>query len=195
MDQNTHESNKIDCPRIEKAVREILFAVGEDPDRQGLAETPRRVARMYAELFSGLSEDPRKHVNKFFTEEKYDEIILLKDIPFHSMCEHHLLPFMGHAHIAYLPRGKVIGLSKLARIVTSFARRPQMQERLTYQVAEFIMKEVDAQGAAVVMKASHTCMTIRGVKKAGSSMITSAMLGVFRSDVRSRNEVMSLIAL
>ena len=195
MDQNTHESNKIDCPRIEKAVREILFAVGEDPDREGLAETPRRVARMYAELFSGLSEDPRKHVNKFFTEEKYDEIILLKDIPFHSMCEHHLLPFMGHAHVAYLPRGKVIGLSKLARIVTSFAQRPQMQERLTYQVAEFIMKEVDAQGVAVVMKASHTCMTVRGVKKAGSSMITSAMLGVFRSDVRSRNEVMSLIAL
>ena len=195
MDQNTHESNKIDHPRIEKAVREILLAVGEDPDRQGLADTPRRVARMYAELFSGLSEDPRKHVNKFFTEEKYDEIILLKDIPFHSMCEHHLLPFMGQAHVAYLPRGKVIGLSKLARIVTSFARRPQMQERLTYQVAEFIMKEVDAQGVAVVMKASHTCMTVRGVKKAGSSMITSAMLGVFRSDVRSRNEVMSLIAL
>ncbi|MCH9022248.1 MAG: GTP cyclohydrolase I FolE [Planctomycetes bacterium] len=195
MDQNTHESNKIDHPRIEKAVREILLAVGEDPDREGLADTPRRVARMYAELFSGLSEDPRKHVNKFFTEEKYDEIILLKDIPFHSMCEHHLLPFMGQAHVAYLPRGKVIGLSKLARIVTSFARRPQMQERLTYQVAEFIMKEVDAQGVAVVMKASHTCMTVRGVKKAGSSMITSAMLGVFRSDVRSRNEVMSLIAL
>jgi len=195
MHQNTHESNKVDCPRIEKAVREILFAVGEDPDREGLAETPRRVALMYAELFSGLSEDPRGHINKFFTEEKYDEIILLKDIPFHSMCEHHLLPFMGHAHVAYLPRGKVIGLSKLARIVTSFARRPQMQERLTYQVAEFIMKEVDAQGVAVVMKASHTCMTVRGVKKAGSSMITSAMLGVFRSDVRSRNEVMSLIAL
>lgn len=195
MDQNTLESNKIDCPRIEKAVREILSAVGEDPDREGLTETPRRVARMYAELFSGLNEDPRKHVNKLFTEEKYDEIILLKDIPFHSMCEHHLLPFMGHAHVAYLPRGKVIGLSKLARIVTSFARRPQMQERLTYQVAEFIMKEVDAQGVAVVMKASHTCMTVRGVKKAGSSMVTSAMLGVFRSDVRSRNEVMSLIAL
>ena len=195
MDQNTLESSKIDCPRIEKAVREILSAVGEDPDREGLTETPRRVARMYAELFGGLSEDPRRHVNKLFTEEKYDEIILLKDIPFHSMCEHHLLPFMGHAHVAYLPRGKVIGLSKLARIVTSFARRPQMQERLTYQVAEFIMKEVDAQGVAVVMKASHTCMTVRGVKKAGSSMITSAMLGVFRSDVRSRNEVMSLIAL
>jgi GTP cyclohydrolase I len=182
----------VDTARIERAVREILLAVGEDPQREGLLTTPQRVARMYAELFGGLHDDPRRHVEHVFTE-NYDEIVLLKDIPFYSMCEHHLLPFMGQAHVGYLPRGKVVGVSKLARIVSAFARRPQMQERLTTQIAEFLMKEIDARGVAVVLEATHTCMTIRGVKKPGSVMVTSAMLGVFRSDARSRNEVMSLI--
>ncbi len=182
----------VDTRRIEAAVREILIAVGEDPDREGLAATPERVARMYAELFGGLHTDPKVHVGKVFTE-NYDEIVLLKDIPFHSMCEHHLLPFMGTAHIAYLPRGKVLGVSKLTRILSCFALRPQVQERLTNQVAEFIMKEVDARGVAVVVEATHTCMTIRGVKRPGAVMVTSAMLGTFRSDARSRSEVMSLI--
>ncbi len=182
----------VDKKRIEAAVREILIAVGEDPDREGLQATPERVARMYEELFSGLHSDPKVHVGKVFTE-NYDEIVLLKDIPFHSMCEHHLLPFMGKAHIAYLPRGKVLGISKLTRVLSSFALRPQVQERLTNQIASFIMNEVDARGVAVVMEATHTCMTVRGVKKPGSVMVTSAMLGIFRSDARSRSEVMSLI--
>ncbi len=189
---DTPQEYQVDTQRIENAVREILFAIGEDPDREGLRETPNRVARMYKELFKGLSQDPRRHIEKVFTE-NYDEIVLLKDIPFHSVCEHHLMPFMGHAHVGYLPRGKVLGLSKIARIVEDFANRPQVQERLTTQIAEFIMNEVQARGVAVVMEATHTCMTIRGVKKPGSVMVTSAMLGVFRSDVRSRTEVMSLI--
>ncbi len=185
--------HSVDKPRIEKAMREILLAIGEDPDREGMKDTPARVARMYEELFAGINDIPVRHVENVFTE-NYDEIVLLKDIPFFSMCEHHLLPFMGKAHVGYLPRGKVIGISKLARIVDSYARRPQVQERLTTQIAEFLMKEVDAQGAAVVIEATHTCMTIRGVKKPGSEMVTSAMLGRFRSDARSRSEVMSLIS-
>ncbi len=194
MQSDVPENSNVDLERIEKAVREILLAVGEDPDREGLTKTPSRVARMYAEMFEGLSIDPKIHTETVFTE-NYDEIVILRDIPFHSMCEHHLLPFMGHAHVAYIPKGKVLGLSKLARIVTAFARRPQMQERLTHQIANFIMDEVDALGVAVVMKASHTCMTVRGAKKAGASMITSAMLGSFRKDIRSRNEVMGLISM
>ncbi len=188
----TEPQNKIDHLRIQNAVREILLAIGEDPDREGLAQTPERVARMYAELFAGINTDPRKHTAKAFTE-NYDEIVLLKDIPFHSMCEHHLLPFMGTAHIGYLPRGKVIGVSKLARIVTHFAQKPQLQERLTNEIAHFLMQEIDARGVAVVMEATHTCMTIRGVKKPGSTMVTSAMLGAFRSDARTRAEIMSLL--
>jgi GTP cyclohydrolase I len=193
MSESNIELPAVDQPRIEKAVREILLAVGEDPGREGLIKTPSRVARMYVEMFSGLREDPKIHTKSVFTEKKYDEIVLLKDIPFHSMCEHHLLPFTGFAHVAYMPSGKVLGLSKLARIVETFARRPQMQERLTTQVAEFIQDEVDARGVAVVIKASHTCMTIRGVKKSGATMVTSSMLGIFRSDARSRTEVMSLM--
>jgi len=192
MNKSQEEQKQIDIVRIEKAVREILLAVGEDPDREGLQNTPNRVARMYTELFSGMTDDPSRHVQQVFTE-NYDEIVLLKDIPFYSICEHHLLPFIGHAHVAYVPRGKVIGVSKLARIVASFARRPQVQERLTTQIAEFLMEKLNARGAAVVMEAAHTCMTIRGVKKPGSTMVTSAMLGLFRSDARSRSEVMSLI--
>jgi GTP cyclohydrolase I len=192
MDKAMKIQKEVDIARIENAVREILTAVGEDPDREGLKSTPNRVARMYEELFSGITDDPTRHVTQVFSE-NYDEIVLLKNIPFYSMCEHHLLPFMGHAHVGYVPRGKVLGISKLARIVASFAHRPQVQERLTTQIAEFLMEKIDARGAAVVMEATHTCMTIRGVKKPGSTMVTSAMLGLFRSDARSRSEVMSLI--
>ncbi|RKY10819.1 MAG: GTP cyclohydrolase I FolE [Planctomycetota bacterium] len=192
MSKNKKNNTNIDLSRIENAVREILSAIGEDPNREGLTATPKRVARMYQELFEGMNDDPRRHVQRAFTE-NYDEIVLLKDIPFYSMCEHHLLPFIGQAHLGYVPRGKVIGVSKLARIVRSFARRPQVQERLTTQIAEFLMQEIDAQGVAVVLEASHTCMTIRGVKKPGAVMVTSAMLGLFRKDARSRAEVMSLI--
>ncbi len=193
MNDNEKDNNSsVDTIRIEKAMREILLAIGEDPDREGLAKTPERVARMYKELFSGMYDNPVRHAERVFTE-SYDELVLLKDIPFYSMCEHHFLPFMGIAHVGYLPHGKVIGVSKLARIVSGFARRPQVQERLTTQVAECLMNEMDARGVAVVMEATHTCMTIRGVKKPGSTMVTSAMLGRFRSDARSRSEVMSLM--
>ena len=182
----------MDLKRIENGVREILLGLGEDPAREGLQNTPRRVANMYAELFSGMSDDPKKYVDQAFTE-NYDELVLLKDIPFYSMCEHHLMPFIGQAHVGYVPDGKIIGVSKLARIVECFARRPQVQERLTNQIAEFIMMSVKAKGVAVVIKATHTCMTIRGVKKPGSIMVTSSMLGLFRKDARSRSEVMELI--
>jgi GTP cyclohydrolase I len=185
-------ATKIDQPRIERAVREILSAVGEDPDREGLRETPARVARMYAELFSGLHEDPRKHLKKVFTE-KYDEVVLVRDISFNSMCEHHMLPFMGKAHIGYVPNGRVLGLSKLARVVEVVSRRPQVQERMTETIADLMVEELDAKGVAVVIEASHSCMTIRGVRKPESLCITSALRGLFRSNVSSRSEVLSLI--
>lgn len=182
----------VDKPRIERAVREILLAVGEDPDREGLQETPARVARMYAELFAGLHEDPRQHLRKVFTE-KYDEIVLVRDIRFQSMCEHHLLPFHGKAHIAYVPNGKVLGLSKLARLVESVSRRPQVQERMTEQIATFMAEQLGPKGVAVVLEAEHSCMTIRGVRKPGSRCVTSAMKGLFRENVSTRAEVMHLI--
>jgi GTP cyclohydrolase IA len=182
----------VDLPRIERAVREILAAVGEDPQREGLLETPARVARMYAELLSGLREDPRQHLKKFF-QEKYDEIVLVRDISFNSLCEHHLLPFIGHAHIGYMPNGRVIGLSKLARVVEVVARRPQVQERMTETIADLLVEELDAKGVAVVIEASHSCMTIRGVRKPGSVCVTSAMKGIFRANLSSRSEVMTLI--
>ncbi|MBX7166897.1 MAG: GTP cyclohydrolase I FolE [Pirellulales bacterium] len=182
----------VDQARIARAVREILAAVGEDPDREGLRETPARVARMYAELFAGLHEDPRVHLQKFFTE-KYDEVVLVKDISFNSMCEHHMLPFIGQAHIGYVPNGRVIGLSKLARVVDVVARRPQVQERMTEQIADLLVEELDVKGVAVVIEASHSCMTIRGIKKPGSLCVTSAMRGIFRSHLSSRTEVMTLI--
>ena len=182
----------VDHPRIEKAVRDILHAVGEDPDREGLLETPARVARMYAEMFSGLSQDPREHLKKAFTE-KYDEIVLVRDIAFNSVCEHHLLPFMGHVHIGYLPDGQVLGLSKLARVVEVLSHRPQVQERMTEQVADLLENDLGAKGVAVVVEATHTCMTIRGVRKPSSECVTSAMKGLFRSNVSSRAEVLSLI--
>src|SRR5258707_10714290 len=182
----------VDLPRIERAVREILAAVGEDPDREGLLETPARVARMYAEMFSGLAQDPRIHTQKFFSEQ-YDEVVLVRDISFCSMCEHHLLPFIGTTHVAYIPDGKVIGLSKIARVVEVISRRPQVQERMTEDIANLLVDELGAKGVAVVIEASHSCMTIRGVRKPGSSMVTSAMKGVFRSNLSSRAEVMQLI--
>jgi GTP cyclohydrolase I len=186
------DDSGVDQPRIERAVREILAAIGEDPEREGLRETPARVARMYAELFRGLHEDPRELLKKFFSE-KYDEIVLVKDISFNSMCEHHMLPFVGKAHIGYAPAGKVIGLSKLARVVEVVARRPQVQERMTEQIADLLVEELGAKGVAVVIEATHTCMTIRGVRKPGSVCVTSAMKGIFRANLSSREEIMTLI--
>jgi GTP cyclohydrolase IA len=182
----------IDKQRIEKAIREILEAVGEDPSREGLVETPARVARMYEELLGGMREEPAAHVQRVFTED-YNEIVLLRDIPFFSMCEHHMMPFIGSANVAYLPAGKVLGVSKLARIVECFARRLQVQERLTMQIADFLMENTKPQGVAVVLEASHSCMTIRGIKKPGSMMVTSALRGIFIRDPRSRSEVMTLM--
>jgi GTP cyclohydrolase IA len=185
-------TDHIDLPRIEAAVREILIAVGEDPDREGLHETPRRVARMYAELFAGLHEDPRVHLRKSFVE-KYDEIVLVRDISFNSLCEHHMLPFMGKAHIGYLPDGRVVGLSKLARVVESVARRPQVQERMTETIADLLMSELHAKGVAVIVEAVHTCMTIRGVGKPGTVCVTSAVKGAFRTKPTTRAEILTLI--
>ncbi len=182
----------MDLERIENAVREILIGVGEDPDREGLRETPSRVARMYQELFRGLKGDPAEHLQTSFTE-VYDELVVLRDISFNSMCEHHLMPFQGKAHVAYLPDGQVVGISKLARVVDGFAYRPQVQERLTSQIADLLMEKLQAKGVAVVIEATHACMTCRGIKKSGSIMVTSAVRGRCRSDARTRNEVMSLL--
>lgn len=182
----------VDQERIQRAVREILLAVGEDPDRSGLLETPARVGRMYAEMFAGLHSDPGRHLKRVF-EEQYDELVLVRDISFNSMCEHHLLPFMGVAHVGYLPRGKVVGLSKLARVVDEISRRPQVQERMTHQVANLVFEELDAKGVVVVIEAEHTCMSIRGVKKPGSLTITSAVRGICKSNESTRAEVLSLI--
>lgn len=185
-------NRKVDIARIEKAVREILLAVGEDIEREGLKGTPERVAGMYAELLAGMREDPKQHLSSIFTE-NYDEIVLLRDVPFYSICEHHLMPFIGSVHIAYLPSGAVLGVSKLARIVDCFARRLQVQERLTDQIADFIMDSLKPKGAAVVLEASHSCMTIRGIKKPGSVMVTSSLRGIFKKDPKSRSEVMGLM--
>ena len=183
---------RVDIERIEKAACEILLAVGEDIEREGLKETPRRMANMYAELLAGMGEEPKKHLRSVFSE-NYDEIVLLRNIPFYSVCEHHLMPFIGKAHVGYLPAGSVLGVSKLARIVDCFARRLQVQERLTNQIADFIMNNLKPKGVAVVLEASHSCMTIRGIKKPGSVMVTSALRGIFRKDAKSRNEVMGLM--
>jgi len=182
----------VDIERIEKAVTEILSAVGEDVGREGLKGTPQRVARMYAELLDGMREDPKEHLRSVFSE-NYDEIVLLRNIPFYSICEHHLMPFIGSAHVAYLPAGVVVGVSKLARVVDCFARRLQVQERLTDQIADFIMSSLKPKGVAVVLEASHSCMTIRGIKKPGSVMVTSALRGIFKKDPKSRSEVLGLM--
>ncbi|MBX3379078.1 MAG: GTP cyclohydrolase I FolE [Phycisphaeraceae bacterium] len=182
----------MDLPRIERAVREILIAVGEDPDREGLRKTPNRVARSYAELMSGLPIDPQVYMRTVF-KDGYNQVVLLRNIPFHSMCEHHLLPFTGRAHVAYLPDGKVLGLSKIARLVDAFSMRPQLQERLTDQIADAIMEGLQPRGAVCVVEATHNCMTTRGIKKPGSTMVTSAIRGIFQTDPSSRGEVLALL--
>lgn len=182
----------MDKQRIEAAVREILIAIGEDPDREGLAETPSRVARMYEEIFGGLEDDPTRHLKLF--EESSEEMVVVRDIPLYSMCEHHLIPFLGKAHIAYIPSdGRVIGLSKLARIVDCFARRPQLQERLTSQVADFLYENLQPMGVAVVIEAEHLCMTMRGARASGAKTMTSALRGTMRSNAKTRAEAMSLL--
>lgn len=186
------DARSIDQPRIEAAVREILAAIGENPDRDGLHDTPGRVARMYAEMFGGLHVEPGRHLHRVF-EEQYDEMVLVRDITFHSMCEHHLLPFIGTAHVGYIPRGRVTGLSKLARVVDEVARRPQVQERMTHTIADLIESELDAKGVIVVLEAEHTCMTIRGVRKPGALTLTSAVRGLLKQNQSSRAEAMALI--
>jgi len=186
------ETFSVDVPRIERAVRELLLSIGEDPDREGLVKTPNRVARAYAEMTAGLRENPKLHLQTVFTE-NYDEVVLLRNITFNSMCEHHLLPFTGRAHVAYLPDGKVVGLSKLARLVDGFARRPQVQERLTTQIADALMEELSPLGSACVIEATHMCMTLRGAKKTGAVMVTSALRGIFKENASSRHEIMALI--
>ena len=182
----------MDLPRIEAAVREILLAVGEDPEREGLQDTPARVARMYAEMFAGLHQEPRIHLRRVFNQ-KYDEMVLVKDIHFESMCEHHLLPFIGKAHVAYLPNGKVVGLSKIPRVVEALSKRPQVQEKMTEDVADLLMGELNARGVAVILEAMHTCMAIRGVRKTDSVTTTSAMRGTFRTNPSTRSELLALV--
>lgn len=183
----------VDHEKIEHAVRLILEAVGEDPEREGLRETPARVARMYEEIFAGIGEDPAKHFSAIFSEE-HEEIVIVKDIPFYSMCEHHLVPFFGKAHVGYIPRdGKVVGLSKLARAVETVAKRPQLQERMTAQIADAIMQRLEAHGAIVVIEAEHLCMVMRGVKKPGSKTVTSAVRGIFAENAMARTEALALI--
>ena len=185
----------VDIERISAAVVEILEAIGEDPQREGLLRTPERVANMYAEVFAGLREDPEHHLEVQF-EAEHDEMVMVRDIPFYSMCEHHLLPFVGQAHVAYVPgeAGKITGLSKLARLVEAYARRPQVQERLTSQVADKLMEVLDPRGALVVVEAEHHCMSMRGVRKPGSLTITSAVRGIFLSDA-TRAEALQLIGM
>lgn len=186
--------DKIDQARIEAAIRELLIGIGEDPDREGLLETPNRVARACAEVFGGLHEEPSEHLLKQFHEAENEEMIIVKDIPFSSMCEHHLLPFTGKAHVAYIPkRGRITGLSKIARCVEGFARRPQVQERLTRQVADAMVESLDPRGVLVVIEAEHSCMTLRGIKKPGSVTVTSAVRGVFKTDLKTREEGLRLL--
>jgi GTP cyclohydrolase I len=183
----------VNLEQIQDAVRLILEAIGEDPNREGLLDTPKRVAKMYAEVFQGLNQDPKEYFATVFSEE-HEELVLVKDIPFYSMCEHHLIPFFGVAHVAYIPKGgKVTGLSKLARAVEAVAKRPQLQERITSTIANSIMDTLAPYGAMVVVEAEHMCMTMRGVKKPGSKTITSAVRGCFEKDATSRAEVLSLI--
>jgi GTP cyclohydrolase I len=185
---------EIDLARIEKAVRELLIAIGEDPDRDGLQRTPRRVAEMYAEIFSGLHEDPKQHLVTTF-EANHDEMVLVRDIPLYSVCEHHLIPFHGLAHVAYIPGadGRITGLSKIARLVDGFAKRPQVQERLTTQIADAITETLNPSGAFVLIEAEHLCMSMRGVRKPGAKTVTSAVRGLFKDNPATRAEVMSLL--
>ena len=182
----------LDRERVKAAVTELLHAVGEDPAREGLLDTPRRIADMYEEIFGGLTVDPVDYLKVGF-EVAHDEMVILRNIPFYSMCEHHFLPFHGEAHVGYVPDGRIVGISKLARVVEGFARRPQIQEQLTSQVAEAIMQTLKPDGVAVVIEAEHLCMTMRGVKKPGSRMVTSAMRGDFRVSSVTRAEFLSLV--
>ncbi|MGX1263950.1 GTP cyclohydrolase I [Rossellomorea marisflavi] len=184
---------EVNYRQIEDAVRLILEAIGDNPNREGLLDTPKRVAKMYAEVFSGMHQDPKEYFETIFGED-HEELVLVKDIPFHSMCEHHLVPFFGKAHVAYIPRnGRVTGLSKLARAVETVAKRPQLQERITSTVADTIMETLDPHGVMVVVEAEHMCMTMRGVKKPGASTVTTAVRGSFKEDAQARNEVLSFI--
>ena len=183
----------IDQGRIEEAVRSLIAAIGEDVEREGLRETPRRIAQMYEEIFGGLRMDPREIMEVTFAEDQHDEMVVLRDIPFYSVCEHHLLPFHGVAHVGYLPTGRLVGLSKLARVVDAFAKRPQLQERLTGQIADCIMDALEPMGVGVIVEAEHLCMTMRGVRKPGTRMITSAMRGLFRRRPATRGEFLSLV--
>lgn len=183
----------IDEEKIQIAVKMILEAVGEDTEREGLRDTPLRVAKMYSELFSGLHRDPKDELEVYFNED-HEEMVLVRDIPFYSMCEHHLLPFMGRAHVAYIPRnGRLTGLSKLARVVETVSKRPQLQERITSEIADTIMEVLNPHGVAVVIEAEHMCMSMRGVRKPGAITVTSAVRGIFRTNEASRAEVLSLI--
>jgi len=183
-----------DRERIERAVREILLAIGEDPDRNGLIETPARVARFYEEVCAGLREDPSAHVRKVFDAD-HDEMVMVRDIPMYSLCEHHLVPFIGKAHVAYIPseHGHITGLSKIGRLVDGYARRPQVQERLTSQVADLLMAKLDPRGVIVVVECEHLCMSMRGIQKPGARTVTSAVRGIFASDAKTRAEAMSLV--
>ena len=200
MSNNSHDSVKdpttivVDRARIERAVREILEAIGEDPDRDGLLDTPARVARMYEEITAGLREDPGAHLLKVF-EADHDEMVMVRDIPLHSICEHHLVPFIGRAHVAYIPntQGRITGLSKIARLVDGFARRPQVQERLTRQIADALNRTLEPRGVLVVIEAEHLCMSMRGIRKSGSTTVTSAVHGVFRDNPASRMEAMQFV--
>jgi len=187
-------TSPVDQPRIAAAVREILLAIGEDPERDGLVDTPARVARMYAEIFAGLHEDPTEHLKVTF-EAGHDEMVMVRDIPMYSACEHHMLPWVGKAHVAYIPNddGRVIGLSKFARLVDGFARRPQVQERLTTQVADALQDRLEPKGVMVVIEAEHLCMSMRGVRKPGSTTVTSAVRGLFRTNVATREEAMRFV--
>jgi GTP cyclohydrolase IA len=185
--------SSVNKEQIEQAVRMILEAIGEDPNREGLLDTPKRVAKMYEEVFAGLNEDPKEHFKTVFGED-HEELVLVKDIPFYSMCEHHLVPFYGKAHVAYIPKGgKVTGLSKLARAVEAVARRPQLQERITSTIADSIVETLEPHGVMVVVEAEHMCMTMRGVKKPGTMTVTSAVRGVLETDAAARAEVLSFI--
>ncbi|NLB89241.1 MAG: GTP cyclohydrolase I FolE [Syntrophomonadaceae bacterium] len=185
--------HNIDKPKIEQAVKMILEAIGEDPTREGLIDTPKRVANMYSEIFAGLDVEPKEFLEVTFSE-FHDELVLVKDIPLYSMCEHHLLPFYGKAHVAYIPRGgKVIGISKLARVTEAYARRPQLQERLTSQIADCINQTINPMGVGVIIQAEHMCMTMRGIRKPGSVTVTSALRGLFQTRPQTRAELLSLI--
>ena len=182
----------MDKKKIEKAVKMILEAIGEDPNREDLLHTPKRVAEMYEEIFSGIKVDPEKQLEVFFDKEHH-EIVLLRDIPLYSICEHHLTPFMGKAHVAYIPKGRVTGLSKLVRVVDIFAKRPQVQEKLTTEIADILMKKLKPLGVLVVIEAEHLCMSMRGIKKPGILTITSAVRGIFKENQKTRAEALSLI--